>query len=318
MVEYQNNYYLCINTINKPVMTISAEKYINPFTDFGFKKLFGTEVNKDLLMDFLNELIHNQGKIKEVKYLNAEQLGRSADDRRAVFDIYCKTETGDTFIVEMQKAKLNFFKDRSVYYASFPIREQGLRGDWDYRLKSVYTVGILNFVFNESKDEKNYYHSEVKLMDTRKKTVFYDKLTFIYLEMPKFNKSVEQLETRFEKWMYVLKNLSKLQELPPQLQERIFEKIFRVAEIAKMNKQELAEYEDSLKVYRDWYSVMETARSEGEIKGEIKGKIEGKIEEKNETALKMLEDGMSIENICKYTGLSEEQIKELIEKVIRT
>jgi len=279
-------------------MTISTEKYINPFTDFGFKKLFGTEVNKDLLMDFLNELIHCQGKIKEVKYLNSEQLGRSADDRRAVFDIYCETDIGETFIVEMQKAKLNFFKDRSVYYASFPIREQGLRGDWDYRLKAVYTVGILNFVFNESKNDKDYYHSEVKLMDTQKKTVFYDKLTFIYLEMPKFNKGIDELETRFEKWMYVLKNLPKLQNLPSQLQERIFEKIFRVAEIAKMNKKEIAEYEDSLKKFRDLNNALETAKMEG----------------KNETALKMLEDGMSIENICKYTGLSEEQIKELIKR----
>jgi predicted transposase/invertase (TIGR01784 family) len=200
----------------------------------------------------------------------------------------------------MQKAKLNFFKDRSVYYASFPIREQGLRGDWDYRLKSVYTVGILNFVFNESKDEKDYYHSEVKLMDTRKKTVFYDKLTFIYLEIPKFNKDINQLETRFEKWMYVLKNLSKLQELPPQLQERIFEKIFRVAEIAKMDKQEIAEYEDSLKKYRDLYSALATA--------ERKGKIEGKIE----IAQRLLNKGMSLEDVSDVTGLSEGQVKELL------
>ena len=289
-------------------MTVYAEKYINPFTDFGFKKLFGTEVNKDLLMDFLNELICTKGKIKDVQYLNSEQLGRSEDDRRAVYDIYCITETGETFIVEMQKVRLNFFKDRSVYYASFPIRDQGLKGDWDYRLKAVYMVGILNFVFNESKDDEDYYHSEVKLMDTQKKTVFYDKLTFIYLEMPKFNKSVDELETRFEKWMYVLKNLPKLQELPSQLQESVFEKIFRVAEIAKMNKQEIAEYEDNLKKYRDMNSALATAKMEGEIIGELKGKIEGK----NETALKMLEDGMSIENICKYTGLSEEQVKELI------
>jgi predicted transposase/invertase (TIGR01784 family) len=285
-------------------MPIDAEKYINPFTDFGFKKLFGTEVNKDLLMDFLNELIHNEGTIKEVKYLNSEQLGRSEDDRRAVFDIYCETETGETFIVEMQKARLNFFKDRSVYYASFPIREQGMRGDWDYRLKAVYTVGILNFVFNESKDDKDYYHSEVKLMDTQKKTVFYDKLTFIYLEMPKFNKSIDELETRFEKWMYVLKNLPKLHELPAQLQERIFEKMFHVAEIEKLNRQEISEYEDSLKIYRDWYSVMETAKREGERKRKIEGKME--------VALKMLEDGISFENVCNYTGLSEEQIKEFI------
>jgi len=179
-------------------------------------------------------------------------------------------------------------------------------------LKAVYTVGVLNFVFNENRDDENYCHSEVKLMDTRKKTVFYDKLTFIYLEMPKFNKRVDELKTRFEKWMYVLKNLPKLQELPSQLQERIFEKIFRVAEIAKLNRQEIAEYEDSLKRYRDFYSVIESAKETARMEGEIKGKIEGKIEEKIETASKMLEDGMSIENICKYTGLSEEQVKELI------
>ena len=306
------------------IMTIGAEKYINPFTDFGFKKLFGTEVNKDLLMDFLNELIHSQGRIKEIKYLNPEQLGRSEEDRRAVFDIYCETETGEKFIVEMQKARHNYFKDRSVYYASFPIREQGARGDWNYRLNAVYTVGILNFVFNESKDDESYYHSEVKLMDIRNKTVFYDKLTFIYLEMPKFNKSVEELETRFEKWMYVLKNLPKLDELPPQLQERIFEKMFRVAEIAKMNRQEVADYEDSLKIYRDLYSVMETAKMDGEkigekrgeergrIEGEKRGRIEGKMEGKMEIARRLFNKGMSVEEISEATDLSEKQVKEAL------
>jgi len=277
-------------------MDIVAEKYINPFTDFGFKKLFGTEVNKDLLMDFLNELIHEKGKITEVKYLNAEQLGRSEYDRRAVFDIYCETDAGEKFIVEMQKSKHDFFKDRSVFYATFPIREQAVKGDWDYQLKAVYTVGVLDFVFNENKEDENYYHSEVKLMYTEKKTVFYDKLTFIYLEMPKFKKSVDQLETRFEKWMYVLKNLPKMQELPPKLQERIFEKIFRIAEIAKMPKVEVAEYEDSLKVYRDWYSAISTAINDS----------------KRKIALKMIDDGVSIDIICKYTELSKEQVEELI------
>ena len=277
-------------------MDIIAEKYINPFTDFGFKKLFGTELNKDLLMDFLNELIHEKGKITDVKYLNAEQLGRSEYDRRAVFDIFCETETGEKFIVEMQKSKHNFFKDRSVFYATFPIREQAVKGEWDYQLKAVYTVGILDFVFNENKEDENYYHSEVKLMDTAKKTVFYEKLTFIYLEMPKFNKAVDQLETRFEKWMYVLKNLSKMQELPPQLQERIFEKIFRIAEIAKLTKVEVEEYEDSLKVYRDWYSAITTAVNDN----------------KRKTALIMFENGLSIEIICRCTELPQELVEELI------
>ena len=283
-------------------MDIFAEKYINPFTDFGFKKLFGTEVNKDLLMDFLNELIHGKGKITDVKYLNPEQLGRSERDRRAVFDIHCESDTGEKFIVEMQKSKHDFFKDRSVFYASFPIREQAVKGEWDYRLKAVYTIGVLDFVFNENRDDENYYHSEVKLMDTQKKTVFYDKLTFIYLEMPKFKKNIDQLETHFEKWMYVLKNLPKLQQLPSQLQEKIFEKIFRIAEIAKMDREEIKEYEDSLKTFRDNYSAFITA------------KRQGRKEEKTEIAMKMLKDGVPVENICNYTGLTVEQIEELIQE----
>jgi len=329
-----------------------ADKYINPFTDFGFKKLFGTEVNKDLLIDFLNQLIHEQGKIINVTYLNAEQLGRTEYDRRAVFDIYCESDTGEKFIVEMQKAKHDFFKDRSVFYATFPIIQQAKKGEWNYQLKAVYTIGVLDFVFNDNKEDKEYYYSEVKLMDTVKKTVFYDKLTFIYLEMPKFNKEVPQLETHFEKWMYVLKNLPRLQNLPPQFQEKIFKKILEVAEIAKMNISEMAEYQDSLKVYRDWYSVMTTAKREAEEKGIKKGmkkgmkigmeegrkegikegmeegrkegmeegRKEGRKEgmekgvekEKIETIMRMHKKGKSIEEICDATDFSAHQVEVFI------
>ena len=298
-------------------MDIASEKYINPFTDFGFKKLFGTEVNKDLLMDFLNELICGKGKIIGVKYLNAEQLGRTEYDRKAVYDIYCETDTGEKLIVEMQKAKHNFFEDRSVFYATFPISQQAQKGEWDYQLKAVYMIGILDFVFDKSKDDADYYYSEVKLMNTRTKTVFYEKLTFINLEMPKFNKTVDQLETRFEKWMYVLKNLPKLQELPSLLQERIFEKIFRVAEIAKMTKEELSEYEDSLKNYRDWYSVIETAKKEGLKKGEAIGLEKGEAIGEHKKALviakNLLKKGLSVEDVSEITGLPTQEIKKILE-----
>jgi len=304
-------------------MLEEKEKYINPFTDFGFKKLFGTEMNKDLLMDFLNELLHDEGKIVELNYMNPAQLGRSEVDRNAVFDIHCKTEKDEYFIVEMQKVKQDFFKDRSVFYASFPIQDQGLKGDWDYELKAVYTVGVLNFKFNESKSDKNYYHSEVKLMDTKKKTVFYDKLTFIYLEMPKFNKTLDELETRFDKWLYVLKNLHKLQELPQKLQERIFKKIFKVAEIAKLDPAEYAEYKHSQKRLRDLDSAIKTAERKGEKKGEKKGEAkglakgkaeglaEGELKGKIDIAKKMRLKGKDIEEIADMTGLTIEEIKAL-------
>ena len=252
------------------------ERYMNPYTDFGFKKLFGTELNKDLLISFLNALIPEEREITDVTYLNPEQLGAQELERKAVFDVYCENEAGEKFLVEMQKAEQQFFKDRSIFYSTFPIREQAVRGQkWNYELKAVYTVGILNFTFDHSNDD--YFHHEVKLLDTRTKEVFYDKLTFIYLEMPKFDKTEDELESMFDKWLFVLKNLSRLMERPAALQERVFTRLFEAAEIARFSKRELFEYEDSLKAFRDWYSVISTAEDKGEKRGVQKGLKEGML-----------------------------------------
>lgn len=202
------------------------ERYINPYTDFGFKKLFGTEMNKDLLISFLNALFNGHEVVRDVTYLNSEHFGENYLDRKAIFDVYCENEQGEKFIVEMQKAEQNYFKDRSVYYATFPIREQAKRGEWDFQLKAVYTVGILNFVFPDDEYSPDCYHHEVKLMDTADKHVFYDKLTFVYLEMPKFNKQEDELVTMFDKWLFVLRNLSRLMERPAALQEKDFYETF--------------------------------------------------------------------------------------------
>jgi predicted transposase/invertase (TIGR01784 family) len=248
------------------------DKYINPFTDFGFKKLFGTEPNKDLLIDFLNEVVlPKDRKIMDLTYSNNERTARSKSDRKAIFDLYCVGKNNERFIVEMQKAKQNYFKDRSVYYASFPIQEQGLKGKWDFKLSEVYTVGILDFVFSEDKDEKSVRH-EVKLKDQNCK-VFYDKLTFIYLEMPHFLKTEDELETPYDKWLYVLKYLPELEKRPEKLQEKIFDKLFKAAEIAKFSPEELVEYEDSLKQYRDLKNVIDTAFDDGGKKERLEGII---------------------------------------------
>ncbi|MEO1449551.1 MAG: Rpn family recombination-promoting nuclease/putative transposase, partial [Bacteroidota bacterium] len=228
-----------------------VEKYINPFTDFGFKKLFGEEPNKDLLLDFLNELLkEEQGQIMELTYLKNEHLDQDLN-RKAIFDLYCTNERGERFIVELQKTKQNFFKDRTVYYSTFPIREQAKRADWNYQLKAVYTIAILDFVFEHDKHEPEKYRYDVKLMDQETCKVFYDKLTFIYLEMPKFTKTLDELETRFDKWLYILRNLNRLDNIPDKLRERIFLRLFETAEIARFNAEQLNSYEDSLKYYRD-------------------------------------------------------------------
>ncbi|QQS27408.1 MAG: Rpn family recombination-promoting nuclease/putative transposase [Sphingobacteriales bacterium] len=299
------------------------ERYVNPFTDFGFKKLFGEEPNKDLLLDFLNELLREQvGKIKELTYLKTEYLGAGVTDRRAIFDLYCENERGEKFIVELQKSKQNFFKDRTLYYATFPIQEQAKRADWNYELKAVYTVAILDFVFEEDKAERNKYRYDVKLTDIETCKVFYDKLTFIYLEMPKFDKQVEELDTRFEKWLYVLKNLNRLERVPDRLRERIFERLFEVAEVAKFTREELQSYEDSLKYYRDLKNSLDTAfdegkeqgREEGKIEGLIEGKIEGKKEGLREVIRKGTGAGVDVKTLANLTGLSEDEVSRIIKE----
>ena len=297
-----------------PFMSIDfKEKYINPFTDYGFKRLFGEEPSKDLLLDFLNELLaEEQGKIKDLTYLKSDRLGTSEEERKAIFDLYCENEQGEKFIVELQKTKQKFFKDRTVYYSSFPIREQAQRGsDWNFELKAVYTVAILDFVFDEDKHQKDKYRYNVKLSDIDTYKVFYDKLTLIYLEMPKFTKSIKELNSRFDKWMYIIRNLNKLDRIPEELRESIFERLFEVAEIAKFTPEEASSYEDSLKSYRDLKNSLDTAREEGEIQGKIKGKIEGKIEEKMEIARKALKKGLSMKDICELIGLSEGEINNI-------
>ncbi len=293
----------------------TKDKYINPYTDFGFKKLFGSEVNKDLLIDFLNELIKEQGRIVDIQYLKTEQLGRNEWERKSIFDIYCENERGEKFIVEMQRAKQNYFKDRSIYYSTFPIQQQGLRDDWNYELKAVYFVGILDFVFDDNKNDASCFHREVKLLDTQSKKVFYDKLTFIYLEMPKFNKSESELTTHFDKWLYVLKNLPRLESRPQKLQERVFERLFRVAEIARFTSTEMDAYEDSLKIYRDLKNSIDTAEEEGVAKGfaigREEGRVEGRTEERLEIARTSLCAGLSVEIISQITGLSPEEIEAL-------
>ncbi|MGB3466338.1 MAG: Rpn family recombination-promoting nuclease/putative transposase [Cyclobacteriaceae bacterium] len=282
-----------------------VEKYVNPFTDYGFKRLFGEEPNKVLLLDFLNELLKNEeGNITSLTYLKSDRLGTVEDDRKAVFDLYCENEEGEKFIVELQKTKQKFFKDRTVYYSTFPIREQAQRGsDWNFELKAVYTIAILDFVFDTDMDQPEKVRYDVKLTDLETCEFFYDKLTFIYLEMPKFNKSVDQLHTRFDKWMYVIRNLNKLDRIPGELHEHIFERLFEVAEIARFSKEEAEAYEDSLKIYRDLKNSLDTAFEEGMEAGIEKG-----IEK---VVLGLLNANVSDEVILSSTGLTAEQLKDL-------
>jgi len=285
-------------------MKKGIHRYINPLTDFGFKKLFGTEPNKTLLIDFLNQILPDR-KIQDLSYSSGEQLGNSTIDRKAVFDLYCIGDNGERFIVEMQKAKQNYFKDRSLFYASFPIQEQGIKNKWDFKLDPVYSVGILDFIFDEYKHEDEFLH--IVDLKNQRCEVFYDKLKFVYIELPKFKKKEEDLVTQFDKWMFVFTHLSQLQDRPQKLQDRIFTKLFEAAEIAKFTPEERTEYEESLKYYRDIKNVIDTSRDEGKEEGREEGREERNIE----IARKLKKSAVPFEIIKDSTGLSESEIEKL-------
>ena len=267
------------------------ERYISLLTDFGFKRIFGTAINKDLLICFLNSLFDGKQVVKDVSYLNPEHVGDVYTDRKAIFDVYCEGENGEKFIVEMQNAYQTYFKDRSLFYSTFPIREQAL----------------LNFDMNEEAFEKEKIRHSVQLCDTATHKVFYNKLEFIYVEIAKFNKSLEELETLYDKWLYALKNLYKLTQRPKELCDKVFDRLFEEAEIAKFTPQELREYEASKIAYRDIKNSVDTAKREGIAEGMEKG-----MEKKShEIAKKMLTRGMDEATVMEITGLSAELIQQL-------
>ena len=287
-----------------------SERYINPYTDFGFKKLFGTELNKDLLISFLNALFHDKPEIIDLTYMNTEHLGEGIVDRKAVFDVYCRLSDGSRIIVEMQKAEQQYFKDRSIYYSTYPIREQAPKGMWDYHLEDVYTVGILNFTFPDGEYPSDSMIHEIKLKDVEDNHVFYDKLTFVYLEMPKFNKTEDELETMFDKWMFALSNLARLLERPKALQERIFARLFEQAEVAHFTPQERNEYVASKKEYWDAYSIATTSFNKGLAKGRTEGREEERrknVQEKLESARTLKASGVSLEVIVKSLHLTDDE-----------
>lgn len=312
-----------------------SDTFVNPFTDFGFKRLFGTEPNKHLLISFLNTLLPAKHQIQDLQYTKNEYQGYTALDRKAIFDLTCTSTTGERFIVELQKAKQNFFKDRSVYYSTFPIQEQAIKGStWDFKLAAVYTVGILDFVFEE--DVKNHDTDVVHTVQLKNQhnQVFYDKLTFIYITLPQFKKNINDLKTIQDKWFYAFRHLSELDDIPPVLQEAIFLQLFEAAKIAKFTPVERQVYEDSLKYYRDLKNVTDTARDEGfeegkelgtqegiEIGKEI-GKEEGKAEgmaigEQKGIAIAaigMHKAGLSVELIAKSLSLAESVVLELLKE----
>ena len=217
--------------------------YINLLTDFGFKRIFGI---KEVMIHFLNTVLDIKGGITDISYGNPERHGLTADERKAIYDLYCTTGNGEHIIVEMQAIRQQYFKDRVLLYATRLFQEQSIKGkvkgkDWDCNLHPVFSINILDFYLDQDVETEKYT-SYVQLMDRDAKTVFYDKLTFVYIELPRFTKELSQLKSFFEQWIFIIRHLHELNEAPEALSNEIFETVFQQAAIARMTKQQVTKY----------------------------------------------------------------------------
>ena len=248
----------------------------------------------------------------------------------------CRTVDGKTFLVEMQRGYQKHFFERALFYTSFPIMKQGkkalaeeARGNrpWDFSLDGVFFLGILNFKYEDDEMTEHRY----RLMEATSKKLMTDKLEFVFVEVEKFDKGEDELETDLDKWLYLLKNMSNLLERPERLRDRIFTKLFDVAELAQLDDEDRIKYIKSMNTERDTYNQIEyareTGREEGREEGHKVGKEEGRKEGKEEgikegreegakqnscdIAKRMLEKGIDIETISELTGLTAEEISRL-------
>lgn len=268
-------------------------KFINPFSDWGFKLIFGQEITKDLLISFLNDLLKGEHTITDITFKDKEQLPEAKNMRGIIYDIYCTTDQGQHIIVEMQNRYQEHFVDRSLYYASRAIVKQGVKGEWDYHLAPVYTVCFMNFNIESRSPEK--FRTDVCLVDTETGRGFSDNLRMIYLMLPLFTKEEDECETDFERWIFVLKNMSTLERMPFMARNAVFQKLAEIADITALSKEDREKYDESIKVMRDNIAA---------YKGAI---IEGKIE----IAKNMLMENEPIDKIARYTGLAKEDILKL-------
>ena len=314
-------------------------KYINPYTDFGFKWLFGTEKNKTILIDFLNALFDGMEVVEDLEYRQHEHLGTGPEDRHVIFDVYCVTSTGEHIIVEMQNVRQNSFRDRMLFYAAAPIRKQAPKGAWNFELKRVYSIGILNFTLDKAdmsvpagtkavERETKYdgekgtpkYRHVIQLMDIDTKVIFSKTLTFIYVEMPKFSKAEAELKTLLDKWLYAIKTMAETDdERPVSLTGEAFDQFYEQARYACLDEDEQRIYDRSLMDYWDIYAIEQTHYNDGLEKGKELGLAAGKELGFAEGALQMLislarKGLLSLHDAAAQAGMSEAAFKAAMDQ----
>jgi predicted transposase/invertase (TIGR01784 family) len=285
------------------------KKRISPFTDWGFKRIFGKAERKVFLIDFLNSLLKGERTITDLQYLDKEQVKQNVDERTVIYDIFCETDNGDKIIVEMQNCSQPYFKDRSIFYLSKAIADQGAPGsDWKYKISAVYCISLLNETVS---DLPQKFRTDVMLADTVTGITFSEKVRLVYLQLPFFKKKEEECVTNLDKWIYNLKHMERLTQLPFGADGGVFKLLDEVTDVDSLNKEERHEYERTMKAFRDLRGALDGADQKGYDRGLENGLEKGKQEEKLQIARNMKAMGLSMTLIQQSTNLMEEELQKL-------
>ena len=284
--------------------------FINPFTDWGFKYIFGREESKDVLIEFLNDLLQGERVITDVRYINNEQIPEQMEKRKVIYDILCKTDTGEHIIVEMQNRWQEHFQDRALFYMSQSIVKQAVAGrKWDFKLDAVYGIFFINFSLDTEKT--GHFYKDIALVDKHTGKVFNNKFRQIYIELPRFVKTEQECENFFECWIYNLVNMDKLERISFKDQKAIFGRLEQLVSQANLSKEEREQYETEWKIYNDYFNTIESAEKKAAAEGRAEGRAVGRAEGISSIIHYMKNSGMSLEEISKTTGLTLDEIENI-------
>ena len=280
-------------------------KFVDITNDIAFRKIFGNDSKKKSLISFLNAVIDlpKNEQIIDVTITNPYQLGKLSGGKSTIVDVKAKDEKGNIFIVEMQVAEFDYFHKRILYYTSQSYVSQIDKGVQYDKLKPVYFIGILEF---EIGNNSNYF-SRHKVLDVETKEQIIQDVEFNFIELPKFDKTIDQLETSIDQWTYFIKNAENLTVIPESVTDEGLKEAYIEADKHNWTQLELDDYERASISERDKIGRVEFAVR----KAEKSAKIEGKIESKIEMVRLMKADGETTEKIIRYTGLTNDEIEKL-------
>ncbi|XZM80711.1 Rpn family recombination-promoting nuclease/putative transposase (plasmid) [Clostridium perfringens] len=283
---------------------------LNPQIDFVFKKIFGTEKNKPILINFLNAVIKPTTPIKDVEIKNNDIDKDFIEDKFSRLDVKATTSNKEHINIEIQvKNEYNMIQ-RTLYYWSKMYSEQIQNRDNYSKLERTVCINILNFKY--LKNDK--YHNAYRLKEITSNEELTDLQEIHFIELPKFNEignkeyveNVEKMDA-LEKWLEFLvepeSNTVRQLELSNEEIKLAKSELYRLS----MDSKEREQYNMREKAIYDRISALENA----EIKGKTEGKVEGKIERELELVKASLNQGLEISLISKITGLSEEEILKI-------